>query len=333
MLVTIVKQVTRPHRTLGKGKSGQSQGRKATGPRFLLDTRPWDPKIAGLPHFLGQQFGGTEMKIQIAGRWLACVVLGAALVGAPAGAAARSVDCDEGDSIQDAIDRAPAAGARRFEINVTGTCEERVVIRRDSVTIEGDATIVGTVLLFQATGVWLIDVTITGPGDGVVVAGSNSVRLTGVTLAGNDRFGLYIRSRGNVWLRSGTIIAENAASGVYVEDGSVRVDGAQIINNQGNGVEAMIATVKVERTATIAGNWIHGIDGNFHSSVLLRDSANITGNHASGVSLSGDSGLLTFDGANVAGNHWIDIYCEDRESSAQFMGPYPPSVWCTDFNY
>jgi hypothetical protein len=61
-------------------------------------------------------------------------------------------------------------------------------------------------------------------------------------------------------------------------------------------VEAMIATVKVERTATIAGNWNHGIDGNFHSSVLLRDSANITGNHASGVSLSGDSGLLTFDG-------------------------------------
>ena len=92
-----------------------------------------------------------------------------------------------------------------------------------------------------------------------VVAGSNSVRLTGVTLAGNDRFGLYIRSRGNVWLRSGTIIAENAGSGVYVEDGSLRVDGAQIINNRGNGVEAMIATVKVERTATIAGNWNHGI--------------------------------------------------------------------------
>ena len=32
-----------------KGKLGESQGRKATGPRFLRDVRPKDPKIAGLP--------------------------------------------------------------------------------------------------------------------------------------------------------------------------------------------------------------------------------------------------------------------------------------------
>lgn len=175
--------------------------------------------------------------------------------------------------------------------------------------------------------------TVTGPGDGVIVAGSTGVRFTGVTLAGNDGLGLNIRSRGVAWLRSGTIIAENGGSGVYVEDSALRIDDAQIINNRGNGVEAMIATVTAQRSARIADNWNHGIDGNFHSSVLLRGSATITGNHVNSVRLSGDSGLLTFEGAQVAGNHWIEVYCEDRESSAQFMGPYPPGVWCTDFNY
>lgn len=38
-------------RARAKSKPGESQGRKATGPRFLRDIHPKDPRIAGLPIF------------------------------------------------------------------------------------------------------------------------------------------------------------------------------------------------------------------------------------------------------------------------------------------
>lgn len=260
-------------------------------------------------------------------------LFGVALFVTPASAKERFVDCDEGQSIQEQLDKAPSATIERLEIYVSGTCEERVIIRRDAVTIDGDAIIIGDIRVFQASDVWLYDLTVTGPYGGVTVAGSNSLRLTGVSLVGNDENGLSVRSRGLAWLRFGTTISENGGSGIYVEDGSVRIDDASITNNQGNGIETMIGNVIASRSALIGGNMGHGIDGNFHSSVLLRGWANVSGNGASGVRLDHDSGLLTFDGASIWGNTGgLDVACGDTESSAEFFGAIPDNVECTGFD-
>jgi hypothetical protein len=272
------------------------------------------------------------MNVQIM-RMAAISFFGIALIAAPASAIERFVDCDKGQSIQKELDTAPTATGDRFEISVSGTCEERVQIRKNAVTISGDATIIGDIRVFQASDVWLFDLTVTGPYNGIVVAGSNSVRLTGVNLVGNQENGLQIRSRGTAWLRFGTTIAENSLSGVYVEDGSLRIDDASIVNNYGNGVEAMIGNVVANRTATISGNMNHGIDANFHSSVLMRESSSVSGNLASGIRLEFDSGLLTFDGATISGHTTgPDVSCGDTESSAVFFGPVPTNVNCTDFD-
>lgn len=271
------------------------------------------------------------MNVQIM-RVAAVSLFGLALIASPASAIERFVDCDKGQSIQKALDTAPTAKGDRFEIFVSGICEERVQIRKDAVTISGDATVIGDIRVFQASDVWLFDLTVTGPYNGIVVAGSNSVRLTGVKLVENELNGLQISSRGTAWLRFGTTISENFGSGVYVEDGSLRIDDASIINNYGNGVEAMIGNVIASRTATISGNMNHGIDANFHSSVLMRESSIIGGNAASGVRLDHDSGLLMFDSASISGNSEANVSCGDTESSAEFFGPAPTFVDCTDFD-
>lgn len=259
-------------------------------------------------------------------------LFGLVLTSAPAGAIERKVDCDKGQSIQQVLDTAPNAAGDRFEISVSGTCEEIVIIRRNAVSIEGDATIVGGIRVFQASDVWLYDLTVTGPGIGIGVAGSNSLRLTGIKLIGNDGHGLTVSSRGLAWLRFGTTISENGGSGVYVEDGSLRIDDASITNNQGNGVEAMIGNVVASRTATISGNMNHGIVANFHSSVLMRGAAEVSGNQAHGVNLEFDSGLLMFDAATTRDNADADVFCSDTESSAKFFGAVPGQVACTGFD-
>ena len=259
-------------------------------------------------------------------------LFGLMLFAVSASAIERHVDCDKGQSIQHVIDTAPNATGDRFEISVSGTCEEIVTIRRDDVTIDGDATVVGTIRVFQASDVWLYGLTVTGSGNGVIVAGSNSLRITGMKLIENIGSGLVVRSDGLAWLRSGTTISRNGQSGIYIENGSVRIDDATIEGNSGNGVESMIGAIVASRGATIRGNSNHGIDANLHSSVLLRGAATISGNQAYGVHLELDSGMAVFDRAAIWGNGGADVLCSDTESSAKFFGAVPAEVACTGFD-
>jgi pectin methylesterase-like acyl-CoA thioesterase len=77
------------------------------------------------------------------------------LVRSAAGAMTRSVNCDQGQTIQAAVDTATTR-ADRLEIFVTGSCDEDVMIRREAVAIDGGgaARIIGRVTVF-ADNVWL----------------------------------------------------------------------------------------------------------------------------------------------------------------------------------
>ena len=299
-----------------------------------MDDSPKGPKIAGLHSalILTDRFGSTAMNGVLMKINLLISVFAAFALAGNAQAAPRPVDCDKGQSIQKALDSAPAAGGERYELFVTGDCHERVVIRRDDVTIRGDATIFGDIRVFQASDVWIYGVTVTAPFNGITVAGSNHVRLTGVHLVGNEGVGLMASSRAQVWLRSGAVIADNAANGVYLEDSSLRVDDASITGNLFSGIEAFMSTVVLQRSATISGNTLHGIDANLHSSVLLRDEASIHGNYEIGIQLVMDSGLFTMDESRIYDNLGANVYCPHIESSAEFLGHMPDNVGCTDFN-
>ena len=64
-----------------------------------------------------------------------------------ASAANRTVNCNEGQSIQDAVEKGKGSAAPLY-IDVSGSCEEVVTITRDDVTIVGDeaATVTGKIV-------------------------------------------------------------------------------------------------------------------------------------------------------------------------------------------
>ena len=299
-----------------------------------MDDSPKGPKIAGLLSalFLTDRFGSAEMNSVLTKINLFFALLAAFALAGNAHAAPRPVDCDKGQSIQKALDAAPAAGGERYVLLVTGDCHERVVIRRDDVTIRGDATIFGDIRVFQASDVWIYDVTVTAPFNGITVGGSNHVRLTGVQLVGNDGVGLMVSGGAQVWLRSGAVIADNAANGVYLEDASLRVDDASITGNLFSGIEAFMSTVVLQRSAVVSGNMLHGIDANLDSSILLRGDASVHHNHEIGIHLVMDSGLFTMEESRIYDNFGANVYCPHIESSAEFLGHMPDNVGCTDFN-
>ena len=125
------------------------------------------------------------------------------LVAPLAFAGPRTVNCDHGDLIQDAID-AGAGSAKPIEINVYGTCyEEDIRITRPRVSINGDGltTIHGTIRVLNSNAVVIRDLKVTEPDDGLRLVNSR-VRLFNVQIVDNDSTGIsaadgaVIRTRG-----------------------------------------------------------------------------------------------------------------------------------------
>ena len=93
------------------------------------------------------------------------LIAGIGLFSTRASAANRTVDCNEGQSIQDAVEKGQGSASQLY-IDVSGSCEEVVTIKRDDVTIDGGetATVVGTILVDGGRRISIRDITITGPG-------------------------------------------------------------------------------------------------------------------------------------------------------------------------
>ena len=256
------------------------------------------------------------------------------LISSTANSQAKSVDCDKGHSLQAAIDKS-ASSAGSHVVFVRGECEEIITILRDRLVIDGnnEATIKGTVRVFGARTT-LRDLSITGPGTGIL-ASTARVRLLGVHADGNFGHGLTIVDDAVVFHGAGSesngSLSNNGGSGAYVEAATYAAGDVDISGNF-NGIEAMIGTVSLDGITTISGNANHGIDANFHTSVLLKDSVNISNNAVTGVRLEFDSGLVTFGNVTISSNVDSDVFCTDTESSAELFGDVTGDVDCTDFN-
>jgi len=267
-----------------------------------------------------------------------------------ASAANRTVNCDEGQSIQDAVEKGQGSAAPLY-IDVSGSCEEVVTITRDDVTIDGDetATVTGTIVVEGGRRINISAITITGPGPGVVAA-SGDLKLRYVVITGNTGFGILVAESSQVGIARSTIsnnlhgvvagkgssvivrntsIDGNEDVGIALEDNSTVAIYKSIISGNSSGIAAFTGTVHIEGT-TISGN-DHGIDASFHSTVRVNDSA-IINNAEMGINLEFDSGLHTSDNVAISGNGDVDVFCSDTESSFHGGSDTGAEVECTDFN-
>ena len=136
-----------------------------------------------------------------------------------ASAANRTVNCDEGQSIQDAVEKGQGSAAPLY-IDVSGSCEEVVIITRDDVTIDGDetATVTGTINVDGGRRINISAITITGPGPGVVAA-AGYLKLRNVVITGNSGTGVIATQSAYVGVLKSTV-SNNDQGGVHANDGA-----------------------------------------------------------------------------------------------------------------
>ena len=249
------------------------------------------------------------------------------------------VDCNVGDSIQDALN-VQSEAAIAF-VDFVGTCEEFITISRERVQIRGveeGATLVGRVRMFGPSNVTFRDFTITGPDYGVMAFGGRH-RLLGMNLVGNEGFGLN-GIQGATFILVGSVVANNGGPHGVVLDSSALVlinsqvfghpdlgiavlgnsslnaDGSSVSDNLRGIVATLGSSIRAVNT-DITDNVIDGINMTTNSSAEL-DGVVITRNGGQGIDLSMGS-VADLQGSYITDNGESGLWVI-RQSSVRLVG-------------
>lgn len=222
-----------------------------------------------------------------------------ALFAGPAEAITKKVDCDNGQLLQDALVTA-IGSADTLEITVRGTCNEFITIGRDRVAIEGEdgAMLIGQIRIFGPSNVTIRNLTITGPGNGVVAFGGRT-RLIDLIITQNEGFGVIARDGAAVRINRGEITDSIDAAGVLVEGASASLSNVRVAGNGGSGVVARQNSRLVVEGGQVQDNFI-GIEVNDSSSLTMFDTE-VMWNREFGVLVFGNSSA-SITGAAIEGN-------------------------------
>lgn len=262
------------------------------------------------------------------------LVLGLWSVGAAAQHPPLYIDCDAGDSLNDAV-RTDGDWGEPQTIFVTGTCYGRVTLPRNRVTIDGQPEEGGPVAVLDGTiatwgsNVAIRNITITGEGVGVS-ASVGRLRLINVDISGNYEEGIVISGGGTVFLNNSRV-HYNGLEGIAVETGFLEVRGSEIAGNE-TGIDATMGRITLEETSVVDNRGV-GVIGRLHTAIVANGPVTIERNGEHGVQLMYDSGFLTSGDVSINDNGRFDVLCKDRESSARFEDAYPGRVWCSDFRW
>jgi hypothetical protein len=231
-------------------------------------------------------------------RKLAIVAATVLAAGAFASASAQTVtymvDCARGQTITGAItggdDRKPLV------VNVRGTCNEFVAIRRDNVTLRGDPT-----------------ASISAPSSeaDLITIGANGVLLENLTLTGG-RYGIVVDHafRTNV---SNCVMQDASMDGVRVLVGDVRIINNSTIQRAGaNGLHVARAASANLVDSRILDSANAGIHANLNSEVAVARST-ISGN-GTGVQL-GNGSQGTVNNTTISGNRGVGITVASSQAS------------------
>ena len=149
-----------------------------------------------------------------------------------------TVDCDAGQSIQAALNK--ASQSVPLTLNVMGSCEEVVDIKRDDVSVNGNnnAVISGTIYLRGANRITIENITVTGPGLGVSVIGSNYVQLLNAIITENEDWTAVVANESSSLKIWNSEISHNHGNGVFIGIGSslVTSGGSRVYDNQNMGI-------------------------------------------------------------------------------------------------
>lgn len=220
------------------------------------------------------------------------------------------VFCDQGHSIQDAVDKATEGAT----INVWGTCHEAVLVDKDRLKffgLEGLATIVppfaNPAFNIIANNVEIEGFTVTGATTGILVQQGSSVVLsynvisdsvvTGIRVIGNSEANLFRNQ-----------VINSGASGIWISGSSqATFSGNTTTGNTRFGVGVVEGSSARFAHNIITGNGIHGISVQTNGVVALRNTNEINGNSGYGVSCEETAVLVVraaqnFAGGNGAGN-------------------------------
>lgn len=170
----------------------------------------------------------------------------------PAEGGVREVNCNEGDSLQKAIERG-GGSALPIEIHVSGECVETIAVRRSNVAIVGDegTTIVGHFRVFGSDNVRIQNLTVTGSGNGITTVHSR-VRIFDVHLIGNDGYGLAVRGGSSLTMRNGSISGNHGGSGLLLETSSANLSNVDVSWNASDGI-----VVNINSTLTMVGGGVN----------------------------------------------------------------------------
>ncbi len=158
-----------------------------------------------------------------------CLSVGLGLYGANALAQSLVVNCP-GGSIQTALNSLPPA-VKSATIFINGTCAENVRVISDNVKFFGGAagTVSGTITVDGARRVVFQNLTITGPGHGIVGTSNAALEVTNSRVSGNDEDGIVLTDGANGEITK-SLISNNGQAKLNFEQGGPGV-GIQVENN------------------------------------------------------------------------------------------------------
>jgi len=231
----------------------------------------------------------------------AAMIAGIGLFATSVSAANRTVNCDKGQSIQEAVEKGQGSAAPLY-IDVSGSCEEVVTIKRDDVTIDGGetATVIGTIVVEGGNRIIVREITITGPGPGAGAVGGN-LKLIRVAITGNSGLGVLAADSAYVGM-SRSIIQNNVTTGVLARQGSsVFIRETSISGHEDYGIILMSNSIgNVVSNSTISENYI-GISARNSSTVIVNNS-DVLNNTNSGIEADNGATVVIDEGTTISSN-------------------------------
>src|SRR5260221_3367761 len=198
-------------------------------------------------------------------------------------AAVKDVDCNKGQKLDTALDKADPGDTLR----VQGVCHERVTIATDRITLLGEGTAV-----LDGDGV---------PGGSfaavVRIEGVQGVVLNGLTIRNGGSNGVVGQSGAAFAVRHSNV-QDNKLTGIVVADGSTAEVSDSTLRNNALGVDVFNRSGVVFRgNVTITQNKAGGIDTNGGATLEVRGGTlHVDSNNGDGILVSNSVlSLLGFD--------------------------------------
>jgi hypothetical protein len=259
------------------------------------------------------------------------LVLWANQAAADSGATVVPVGCPEG-SINEALND----GAEELVVEISGTCEEDVLVTRGNVVLRGigeEPTIVGATTHYwvvgieKTSGVRLEGLTIEGGrGNGVLITDSTNVSLSDLTVQDNASNGISA-DHAAVNVRD-VVVRRNGLAGIVARCSDMTLQGAIDISFCGTQGIRLERSSRLDSTADVMSN------NNFVGIVSVADSSAhfsyLQTNHnvLLGVYLTSNSHLSVLSHLEMVGNGsfglyaWIDSHVDVRSMLCRENGGY-----------